>query len=132
MDLSLILLLLAVAGFVGLHIVLALPRVRARLVRIQGINAYRAGYSLQAAVLLVLVILAYRNATYVELWYVPGLAWLPLETARRRTTDDGPFGQRTPSAAIMPVAPIVSLKPAPRPDCERLRAASRAPSCLGA
>lgn len=78
MDLSLTLLLLAVAGFAGLHLLLSLPPVRSRLVAAAGATGFRIGYSVQAAVLLVLTILAYREAAYVPLWHAPWLAWVPV------------------------------------------------------
>lgn len=78
MDLSLTLLLLAVVGFVGLHIVLALPRLRASLVGRLGPMGFRALYSIQAAVFLALTILAYGNASFELLWFVGWGPWVPL------------------------------------------------------
>ena len=78
MDLSLTLLLLAVAGFVGMHIVLALPRIRARLVTRLGSLGFRALYSTQAGILLVLTILAHGNASFELLWFVSWGPWVPL------------------------------------------------------
>jgi uncharacterized membrane protein len=78
MDVSLLLLLLAMVGFVGLHLLLSLPSLRSQLVAAAGTNGFRAGYSIQAAVLLVLAAIAFNNASYVPLWHVPALAWLPI------------------------------------------------------
>jgi uncharacterized membrane protein len=77
MDLSIALLLLAMIAFVGLHLVLSLPSIRARLVARLGVGPFRGIYALQALITLVLAILAYNRATHVPLWTAPGLAWLP-------------------------------------------------------
>jgi uncharacterized membrane protein len=78
MDVSLLLLLLAMIAFVGLHLLLALPSIRSRLVARLGTNGFRAGYAVQAIVLLVLAVIAFNNASYLPLWSVPALAWLPI------------------------------------------------------
>ena len=78
MDQSLLMLLLAVVGFVGLHLLLPLPPIRARLVAAVGEGAFRIGYSIQSVVLLVLVALAYREAVYEPLWHASWLGWLPV------------------------------------------------------
>ncbi|MEZ5670360.1 MAG: NnrU family protein [Alphaproteobacteria bacterium] len=77
-DPHILLLLAAVAAFVGLHLVLALPAIRARLVARLGTGPFRGLYALQSTVTLVLTALAYRDAPYVPLWTVPALAWLPV------------------------------------------------------
>lgn len=78
MDLSLILLLLATGAFVGVHIVLALPAVRAPMVARLGVKGFRGLYSLQSAILLVLTVLAYRDASTLALWFLPWANWLPI------------------------------------------------------
>lgn len=78
MDVSLTLLLLAVVGFVGLHLLLSLPPIRARLVAAVGGTGFQIGYSIQSAVLLVLVALAYNDASFLPLWYASWLAWVPV------------------------------------------------------
>lgn len=78
MDLSLILLLLATVAFVGVHIVLSLPAVRTPLVARFGNKAFRGIYSLQSAILLVLTVLTYREASYLALWTLSWANWLPI------------------------------------------------------
>lgn len=114
MDLSIVLLLIAVIAFVGLHIGLSLPSIRVALVGRIGTGAFRGVYALQAAVTLVLAVIAYNNASYVPLWTAPGLAWLPIlvmpvafwlvvgALSTRNPTAAGP-GERAAPAADAPL-----------------------------
>ncbi|MCC6983139.1 MAG: NnrU family protein [Bauldia sp.] len=79
---------LALAAFVAAHVVLPMPTLRARLIRLLGIRAYLLVYSALSIVLLVWVIAAARRAPYLALWpqqtwqvvvpavLVPVAAWL--------------------------------------------------------
>lgn len=70
---------LAMAAFVGSHVVLSSLPIRSRLVAAAGERGFRAGYSLLAVALLVWLIMAYNAAPFVELWWPPvGLRHLSL------------------------------------------------------
>jgi uncharacterized membrane protein len=61
-------LLTAAVAFVGSHFVLAAPRTRASLVNRFGAQQFTILYSAVALLTLVVFILAYREAPYIELW----------------------------------------------------------------
>ncbi len=75
-------LLLALAAFVALHSLPALPAVRARLVAAGGRAAYLVGYSLVSLLALGWVFHAATNAEYIPLWdTAPWQGHLTLATA---------------------------------------------------
>ena len=61
-------LLTAAVAFAGSHFVLAAPRTRATLVSRLGAQQFTGLYSVVALVTIVVLIVAYREAPYVELW----------------------------------------------------------------
>lgn len=69
-----IMLLLAIAAFVGLHFVLSHRPVRDPLVARLGENGFSIAYSLIAIVTLVWTVSAYRAAPVIPVWSTPG--WL--------------------------------------------------------
>ena len=68
----------AAVAFVGSHFVLAAPRTRAALVRRLGEQGFAGAFSLVAAVTLVVLVIAFSRAPYVELWPpASALRWIP-------------------------------------------------------
>ncbi|MGF1611857.1 MAG: NnrU family protein [Kiloniellales bacterium] len=72
-------LLVAVVVFVGGHFLLSGAPLRQALIRRLGEQGFRGFYSLVAGGALVWMLLAYRDAPYLELWPAsPALAWIPV------------------------------------------------------
>ncbi len=71
-------LLAATILFVGGHFLLSSHVLRANLVARLGDGGFRALYSAVAGAGIVWMAYAYGDAPYIELWFLPGLAWLPL------------------------------------------------------
>lgn len=68
---------LALAAFMGSHLLSALPHLRATLVARLGRGGYGAGYGLLSLALLVWVIVAAGQAPFVTLWdQAPWMRWL--------------------------------------------------------
>jgi uncharacterized membrane protein len=72
-------LIAAAVAFVGSHFVLAAPRMRAALVGRLGEQGFTAVFSLVAFATIVLFVMAWNRAPYVELWPpVPAFRWIPV------------------------------------------------------
>jgi uncharacterized membrane protein len=72
-------LLVAVVVFVGGHFLLSGAPLRQTLIGRLGEQGFRGFYSLIAAGALLWMLLAYRDAPYLELWApIPALAWIPV------------------------------------------------------
>lgn len=70
-------LLIAAAAFLATHYVSSTP-LRARLVRLLGLNGYLVLYSAAAVATLVPMVWAYYRAPSLTLWHVPALRYVPL------------------------------------------------------
>ena len=64
-------LILAVLTFVGGHFLLSSGAMRASLIERLGAGGFRIAYSAVAGAALVWIVLAYRNAPYIEVWSPP-------------------------------------------------------------
>ncbi len=72
-------LIAAAVAFVGSHFVLASPRTRAALVARLGEQGFTAVFSLVALLTLAVLVVAYGEAPYLELWPpAPALRWIPV------------------------------------------------------
>lgn len=70
---------LALLAFVGAHLILPIPPLRARLVALLGRRSYLFAYSTLSIALLVWVVIAARNAPYLPVWpQQPWQALVPL------------------------------------------------------
>ena len=124
MDGSIALVLIATAAFVGLHLALSLPSIRGRLVAKLGPLPFRGLYSLQSLITLVLAVIAYNHASYVPLWTVPWLSWLPIlvmpvafwlvvgAVSTRNPTAAGPAERQAPAPdAPLPLYTAITRHP---------------------
>jgi uncharacterized membrane protein len=72
-------LLTAAVAFVGSHFVLAAPRTRANLVNRLGQQAFTGVYSAVALLTIIVLVIAYGEAPYLELWgKTPALRLIPV------------------------------------------------------
>ena len=72
------LLVLATALFVGVHLLVSGTMLRGVIVGMIGERPYAGVFSVASVLGLAGMIWGYGDAAYVELWLLPGLAWLPI------------------------------------------------------